>query len=196
MTLPEAEAPRITEDDLLELASILSDAEAFSVLYFLVHSETPVTTEALRRDFHISDADVNDLAAVLGQSGFARFEHSALIATGSGRAAIQLVQEGFSAHSAAEDEVQRQDAPLFLSTHGPSVDFVPMPGGSVGEPKYSLPSVLNVKELSAYLRVHPSTIYKLLRRGELPGFRIGADWRFNAELIDRWCLERGSRYGN
>lgn len=69
--------------------------------------------------------------------------------------------------------------------------------GSVGmgdematEPKYNLPRVMTVKELSAYLRVHPSTIYKLLRRGELPGFRIGTDWRFNAEVIDRWCLER------
>jgi excisionase family DNA binding protein len=61
------------------------------------------------------------------------------------------------------------------------------------DPKYSLPRVMTVKELSAYLRVHPSTIYKLLRRGELPGFRIGTDWRFNAEVIDRWCLERNSK---
>jgi len=58
------------------------------------------------------------------------------------------------------------------------------------ETKYSLPRVMTVKELSDYLRVHPSTIYKLLRRGELPGFRIGTDWRFNVEVIDRWCLER------
>ena len=58
------------------------------------------------------------------------------------------------------------------------------------ESKYSLPRVMTVKELSEYLRVHPSTIYKLLRRGELPGFRIGTDWRFNAEVIDRWCMER------
>ncbi len=61
------------------------------------------------------------------------------------------------------------------------------------ETKYSLPRVMTVKELSDYLRVHPSTIYKLLRRGELPGFRIGTDWRFNAEVIDRWCLERNMR---
>jgi excisionase family DNA binding protein len=61
---------------------------------------------------------------------------------------------------------------------------------NVPEPKYTLPRVMTVRELSAYLRVHPSTIYKLLRRGELPGFRIGTDWRFNAEVIDRWCLER------
>ncbi|HVN64365.1 MAG TPA: helix-turn-helix domain-containing protein [Candidatus Binataceae bacterium] len=58
------------------------------------------------------------------------------------------------------------------------------------ESKYNLPRVMTVKDLSDYLRVHPSTIYKLLRRGELPGFRIGTDWRFNAEVIDRWCLER------
>jgi excisionase family DNA binding protein len=57
----------------------------------------------------------------------------------------------------------------------------------------SLPSVMTVKELSLYLRVHPSTIYKLLRRGDLPGFRIGADWRFSTEAIDRWCSERRMR---
>jgi excisionase family DNA binding protein len=64
---------------------------------------------------------------------------------------------------------------------------------NVPEPKYTLPRVMTVRELSAYLRVHPSTIYKLLRRGELPGFRIGTDWRFNAEVIDRWCLERNMK---
>jgi excisionase family DNA binding protein len=44
-----------------------------------------------------------------------------------------------------------------------------------------------------YLRVHPSTIYKLLRSGELPGFKVGSDWRFNTELIDRWCIEHSAR---
>jgi excisionase family DNA binding protein len=52
---------------------------------------------------------------------------------------------------------------------------------------------MTVKELSGYLRVHPSTIYKLLRRGELPGFRIGTDWRFNVDVIDRWCAARLSK---
>jgi excisionase family DNA binding protein len=61
------------------------------------------------------------------------------------------------------------------------------------ETKYGLSRVLTVKELSDYLRVHPSTVYKLLRNGELPGFRIGTDWRFNAEVIDRWCLERNMK---
>ena len=62
------------------------------------------------------------------------------------------------------------------------------------ETRNGIPRVLTVKELSAYLRVHPSTIYKLLRRGDLPGFRIGTDWRFNVETIDRWCVERNLRF--
>jgi excisionase family DNA binding protein len=69
-----------------------------------------------------------------------------------------------------------------------------LPGDAMAtDSKYTLPRVMTVKELSDYLRVHPSTIYKLLRRGELPGFRIGTDWRFNAEVIDKWCLERNMK---
>jgi excisionase family DNA binding protein len=61
------------------------------------------------------------------------------------------------------------------------------------ETKYSMPRVMTVKDLSEYLRVHPSTVYKLLRRGELPAFRIGTDWRFHVEVIDRWCSERNMK---
>jgi excisionase family DNA binding protein len=50
--------------------------------------------------------------------------------------------------------------------------------------------VLTVKELSVYLKVHPSTIYRQLKRGRLPAFKVGSDWRFNVESIDRWRLEQ------
>ena len=39
----------------------------------------------------------------------------------------------------------------------------------------SLPTILTVQEVAEYLRVHPVTIYKLARRGGLPGFKIGTD---------------------
>lgn len=55
---------------------------------------------------------------------------------------------------------------------------------SDGEPAAS--SVLTVEEVARYLRVHQSTIYRLVKRKELPAFRIGSDWRFNVESIDRW----------
>jgi excisionase family DNA binding protein len=46
--------------------------------------------------------------------------------------------------------------------------------------------VMTVHDVSAYLRVHPSTVYRLLKRNQLPAFRVGSDWRFNVEAIDRW----------
>jgi excisionase family DNA binding protein len=52
--------------------------------------------------------------------------------------------------------------------------------------------VLTVSELSDYLRVHRSTIYRLLKKGQLPGFKIGSDWRFNVEAIDEWRLQQGA----
>jgi excisionase family DNA binding protein len=54
------------------------------------------------------------------------------------------------------------------------------------------PRVLTVGDLSGYLRVHRSTIYRLLKKGQLPGFKIGSDWRFNTEAIDEWRLHQGA----
>ena len=48
--------------------------------------------------------------------------------------------------------------------------------------------VLTVKEVADYLHVHQSTIYRMLKRAQLPAFRVGSDWRFNVEEIDRWRL--------
>ncbi len=50
--------------------------------------------------------------------------------------------------------------------------------------------ILTVNELSGYLKVHPSTIYRLLKTGQLPAFKVGSDWRFNIEEIDHWRSER------
>lgn len=55
---------------------------------------------------------------------------------------------------------------------------------SSGEPAASM--VLTVEEVARYLHVHQSTIYRLLRQKELPAFKVGSDWRFNLESIDKW----------
>jgi excisionase family DNA binding protein len=54
--------------------------------------------------------------------------------------------------------------------------------------KIEASKVLTVKELSDYLKVHPSTVYRQLRKGRLPAFKVGSDWRFNIESIDRWRM--------
>ncbi|HVN88893.1 MAG TPA: helix-turn-helix domain-containing protein [Candidatus Binataceae bacterium] len=48
--------------------------------------------------------------------------------------------------------------------------------------------VMTLEEVAAYLRVHPSTIYRLLKRHKIPAFKVGSDWRFNVESVDRWCM--------
>lgn len=50
--------------------------------------------------------------------------------------------------------------------------------------------VLTAGELAIYLHVHRSTIYRLLKTGQLPGFKIGSGWRFNTEAIDQWRLRQ------
>lgn len=47
-------------------------------------------------------------------------------------------------------------------------------------------NIMCVPDVAAYLHVHRSTIYRMLKRGQIPAFRVGSDWRFNLESIDRW----------
>jgi excisionase family DNA binding protein len=57
-----------------------------------------------------------------------------------------------------------------------------------------LESVLTISEVAEILRVHPATVYRVVRRGELPGFKIGNSWRINKASLDLWLLaERPQR---
>lgn len=47
--------------------------------------------------------------------------------------------------------------------------------------------IMTLEEVAAYLRVHQSTIYRCLRRKEIPAFRMGSDWRFVRGDVDAWC---------
>jgi excisionase family DNA binding protein len=46
--------------------------------------------------------------------------------------------------------------------------------------------ILTIEELSKYLRVSKSTLYKLVREGKIPSQKVGRHWRFHKENIDRW----------
>lgn len=46
--------------------------------------------------------------------------------------------------------------------------------------------VLTLMEVAEYLRIHPSTVYRLLKQKQIPAFKIGSDWRFNLTSIDQW----------
>jgi excisionase family DNA binding protein len=48
---------------------------------------------------------------------------------------------------------------------------------------------MTVRDLARYLDCHQGTIYRLVRQGELPAFRLGGSWRFRRDQIDEWIKE-------
>jgi excisionase family DNA binding protein len=55
-----------------------------------------------------------------------------------------------------------------------------------------LGAVLTVEEISIYLKIPRSTIYKLVREGKIPTQKIGRHWRFRKEAIDNWLEKKQS----
>ena len=48
----------------------------------------------------------------------------------------------------------------------------------------NLGEILNIMELSEYLKIPPSSLYKLIREKKMPGVKIGKHWRFMKKEID------------
>ncbi|MGO9454978.1 MAG: helix-turn-helix domain-containing protein [Candidatus Binataceae bacterium] len=49
---------------------------------------------------------------------------------------------------------------------------------------------MTTREVAEYLHCNPWTIYKLLRKGELPFLKMGRNYRFDQERIDKWIAEK------
>ena len=49
---------------------------------------------------------------------------------------------------------------------------------------------LSIEEVARYFDVTPKTVYRLAQRGELPGFKIGGQWRFSLPLLEQWVADR------
>ncbi|WP_198323094.1 MULTISPECIES: helix-turn-helix domain-containing protein [Methylococcus] len=45
---------------------------------------------------------------------------------------------------------------------------------------------MTVRNLAEYLNVTEKTIYRLVQRGEIPGFKVAGAWRFQRADIDVW----------
>ena len=52
-----------------------------------------------------------------------------------------------------------------------------------------LTRLLTIAEAAEILRVHPTTIYRLIKRGVLPGFKIGGNWRIDRGSFDLFLSE-------
>ena len=45
--------------------------------------------------------------------------------------------------------------------------------------------ILTVKEAAAYLKTHQVTFYRWLKKGIVKGKKIGGQWRFTRENLDK-----------
>jgi excisionase family DNA binding protein len=46
--------------------------------------------------------------------------------------------------------------------------------------------LLDSWEAAAMMKVHPKTLQKLARQGQIPGVHVGKLWRFRASVIEAW----------
>jgi len=51
--------------------------------------------------------------------------------------------------------------------------------------------VFTLEELAAYLKVSETTAYALVRSGELPGRKVGREWRFLKARVIGWLQQAG-----
>jgi excisionase family DNA binding protein len=50
--------------------------------------------------------------------------------------------------------------------------------------------LLTVKEVSELLQLNERTVLKMLQSGELPGIRLGAQWRMHPVVLEDWFLRK------
>ena len=46
--------------------------------------------------------------------------------------------------------------------------------------------VFTLQECSRYLKIAESTIYVLARNGKIPCQKVGGNWRFSKDALDKW----------
>ena len=51
------------------------------------------------------------------------------------------------------------------------------------------PRLLTIKDVLEITKLGRTTIYEVMRRGELPYLRIGRSVRFRHDALDKWLLE-------
>lgn len=75
-----------------------------------------------------------------------------------------------------------------------SVKVQPVPA-AWGLPRSEQPffePVLDSEEAAELLHIHPKTLQRLARNGDIPGFRIGKLWAFRASALNEWLESKAS----
>ena len=50
--------------------------------------------------------------------------------------------------------------------------------------------LLDSEQAAKLLQIHPKTLQRMARNGELPAVQIGRLWRFRASALNRWLAQQ------
>ena len=53
-------------------------------------------------------------------------------------------------------------------------------------------NLLTIAQIAEYLKVDKFTVYRLVTQKKIPAFKVGTQWRFKKEIIDKWLLENSN----
>jgi excisionase family DNA binding protein len=53
-----------------------------------------------------------------------------------------------------------------------------------------LGDMLTVEDIATCLKVNVRTVYRMIEKKQIPCFKIGRQWRFDQEVINRWLNDR------
>ncbi|MCF7916355.1 MAG: helix-turn-helix domain-containing protein [Candidatus Omnitrophica bacterium] len=49
------------------------------------------------------------------------------------------------------------------------------------------------KQVAKYLGLHIITLYRLIKKGRLPSFKVGGQWRIKKDLLDSWIKQQSEK---
>jgi excisionase family DNA binding protein len=53
------------------------------------------------------------------------------------------------------------------------------------DPKAVVEGIMDIQEAADYLHIKKWTLYRLVKRGRVPGVKIGGQWRFKKDVLDK-----------
>ena len=69
-------------------------------------------------------------------------------------------------------------------------EVVSKPARNMQVREMTFEQLLDSDEAAALLKIHPKTLQKMARSGEITGVQIGKLWRFRASVLNAWLAHK------
>lgn len=69
-------------------------------------------------------------------------------------------------------------------------ELAPKPVHRTGSHNVLFEPLLDSDEAAALLKIHPKTLQKMARSGEIAGVQVGKLWRFRASVLNAWLEQK------